>query len=356
MEKKGNYERNKLVYFSRIMNVTKIILILCAFTISQLTASSHERSSIPETGNQQQIISGKVTDKAGTPIPGVSVLIKGTTRGTLTDSKGNFSLSLTPDGKALIFSFVGMKTQEISISGKSSVNITMIEETFALDEVVAVGYGTQKKRDVIGSMETVKAETLQPISNSTNVLSLLQGQAAGVSVQSTSGKLGAGVNILIRGLSSISAGTSPLYIIDGVPVIGDMSLINQADIESFQVLKDAAATSIYGSRGSNGVVLITTKSGASGKASVNVDYTTGISDLPFQQLEFTNTKQLIEMLDYSKSTTASGVYDLETDYYSTISYVTETITREQALATNIDGARNVEKKILSKCKSFSSWR
>ncbi len=340
MEKKGNYERNKLVYFSRIMNVTKIILILCAFTISQLTASSHERSSIPETGNQQQIISGKVTDKAGTPIPGVSVLIKGTTRGTLTDSKGNFSLSLTPDGKALIFSFVGMKTQEISISGKSSVNITMIEETFALDEVVAVGYGTQKKRDVIGSMETVKAETLQPISNSTNVLSLLQGQAAGVSVQSTSGKLGAGVNILIRGLSSISAGTSPLYIIDGVPVIGDMSLINQADIESFQVLKDAAATSIYGSRGSNGVVLITTKSGASGKASVNVDYTTGISDLPFQQLEFTNTKQLIEMLDYSKSTTASGVYDLETDYYSTISYVTETITREQALATNIDW-RNV---------------
>ena len=160
-------------------------------------------------------------------------------------------------------------------------------------------------------METVNAETLQPISNSTNVLSLLQGQAAGVSVQSTSGKLGAGVNILIRGLSSISAGTSPLYIIDGVPVIGDMSLINQADIESFQVLKDAAATSIYGSRGSNGVVLITTKSGASGKASVNVDYTTGISDLPFQQLEFTNTKQLIEMLDYSKSTTASGVYDLK---------------------------------------------
>jgi len=241
---RNHYERNKLEFFSKITRVTKIIVILCAVTVSQLWAGSHERSSIPEAGNQQQSISGKVTDKTGMPVPGVSVSVKGTTRGTLTDGNGNYSLSLTPDVKVLTFSFVGMKSQEISVSGKSSVNIIMIEETVALEEVVAVGYGTQKKRDVIGSIATIKSKSLQATTNQTNVLSLLQGQAAGVSVQSTSGRLGAGVNILVRGLSSISAETTPLYIIDGVPVIGDMSLINQADIESIQVLKDAAATSI----------------------------------------------------------------------------------------------------------------
>ncbi|NCA80125.1 MAG: TonB-dependent receptor, partial [Sphingobacteriia bacterium] len=270
----------------------------------------------------------------------VTVVVKGTTQGTVTNADGKYYLSNFPVNATLQFSFVGMKSQEVVVGNQASINVTLEEETIGIDEVVAIGYGTQKKRDLIGSISTVKAETLQPTSNSTNVLSLLQGQAAGVSVQSTSGRLGAGVNILIRGLSSISAETTPLYIIDGVPVIGDMSLINQADIESIQVLKDAAATSIYGSRGSNGVVLIVTKSGVSGKASVNVDYTAGISDLPFQQLEFTNTKQLIEMLDYSKSTNSTGVYNLETDYYSTLSNIKERITREQALATNTDW-RNV---------------
>ncbi|NMA14120.1 MAG: TonB-dependent receptor, partial [Clostridia bacterium] len=280
-------------------------------------------------------ITGKVVDEQGKAIIGANIIETGTTNGTVTDIDGNFSLNVE-NNASIHVSYIGYLEQSITTVGQSVFNITMIEETFALEEVVAVAYGTQKKRDVIGSIATVKSESLQATTNQTNLLSLLQGQAAGVSVQTANGNLGAKVNILIRGLSSISAGTSPLYIIDGVPVIGDMSLINLADIESIQVLKDAAATSIYGSRGSNGVVLISTKSGVSGKASVSVDYTTGISDLPFQKLEFTNTSQLIEMLDYSKSTNSSGVYDLEIDYFSTMSNIEETITREQALATNTD--------------------
>jgi TonB-linked SusC/RagA family outer membrane protein len=285
---------------------------------------------------QKKPISGKVTDTSGNSLPGVSVVVRGTTNGTITDVNGNYSLSYNPENSALQFSFVGMKTQEVAIDGKATINVTLEEDAIGLEEVVAVGYGSQKKRDVIGSIATVKAETLETTSSSTNVLSLLQGQAAGVSIQSTSGKLGAGVNILIRGLSSISAGTSPLYIIDGVPVIGDMSLINQTDIESIQVLKDAAATSIYGSRGSNGVVLITTKSGVAGKPTISLDYSTGVSDLPFQQVKLINTKQLFEMLDFDKSTNSTGNFDIETDYYSSQSYITEKLTRDQALATNTD--------------------
>jgi TonB-linked SusC/RagA family outer membrane protein len=304
-----------------------------SFNNNYVLFTDTERST--ESYQQQKSVTGKVTDSSGASLPGVSVVVKGTTNGTITDANGAYSLRV-PENATLLFSFVGMKSQEIRADDKTSLNVTLIEETVGIEEVVAVGYGTQKKRDVIGSIATVKAETLQTTSNSTNVLSLLQGQAAGVSIQSTSGRLGAGVNILIRGLSSISAGTSPLYIIDGVPVVGDMSLINQTDIESIQVLKDAAATSIYGSRGSNGVVLITTKAGVAGKTSVNFDYSTGISDLPFQQVKLINTKQLFEMLDDSKSTNSSGNFDIETDYYSTLSYITEKLTREQALANNTD--------------------
>jgi TonB-linked SusC/RagA family outer membrane protein len=306
------------------------------FKIDGRLVALSKNGEISPVNQQQKSISGKVTDSSGASLPGVSVVVKGTTTGVITDGDGKYSLAKVSDNATLQFSFVGMKTQEIAVSGKTTINVTLAEEAIGLDEVVAVGYGTQKKRDVIGSIATVKAETIKATSSSTNFLSQLQGQAAGVSIQSTSGKLGAGVNILIRGLSSISAGTSPLYIIDGVPVVGDMSLINQTDIESIQVLKDAAATAIYGSRGSNGVVLITTKSGVSGKATVSLDYSSGVSDLPFQQVKLTNTKQLFEMLDFDKSTNNSGIFDLETDYYSTQSYITEKLTRDKALATNTD--------------------
>ena len=309
-----------------------------------------EIKTLPVLQPQQptkKTISGKVTDLNKQAIPGVTVLVKGTTTGIITDMDGNFTLNV-PEGAILQFSFVGMKSQEVTVGAKSEYDVILSEESIGLDEVVAVGYGTQKKRVVIGSISTVKSDALGTVSGSTNFNSLIQGQAAGVSVQSSSGRLGANVDIKIRGLSSISAGTNPLWIIDGVPIItgisvdnngspaqSPMALINQSDIESIQVLKDAAATSIYGSRGSNGVIMITTKSGASGKASINLDYSTGISDLPSQQVHFVNTKQWFQMMDEMKQSNGLGKYDMN-DFYSKKPYSTEKLTREQAEAIHTD--------------------
>ncbi len=287
-------------------------------------------------------ISGRIVDADGKPLPGASVKVKGTTKAATADNGGNFQLKGVDESALLEVSFIGYVTVEVKAS-KDLGNIALKQTDAKLNDVVVVGYGTQNKRDLIGSVATVKAETFKTVGNSTNVLSLLQGQAAGVSVQSTSGKLGAGVNVLVRGVSSISAGTSPLYIIDGVPVIGDMSLVNQTDIESVQVLKDAAATSIYGSRGSNGVVLITTKSGVDGKILVSADYSTGISDLPLKKVKTVNTNQLFEMLDLSKTSNGMGKFDMETDYYSLGANITEKLTRDQALATNTDWKKEMMK-------------
>ena len=309
-----------------------------------------------ESAQQQKSVSGKVTDSSGTSLPGVSVVVKGTTSGSITDANGDYSLSHVPDNFTLQFSFVGMKTQEVATNGKTTINVTLEEDAIGIEEVVAVGYGTQKKRDIIGSISVMKAASLEAPSGSSNFNSALQGQAAGVSVQSSSGRLGANVDIKIRGLSSISAGTSPLWIIDGVPIITDinvdnngsaaqspMALINQSDIESIQVLKDAAATSIYGSRGSNGVIMITTKSGTTGKASLNVDYSTGISNLPSQRPHFTNTTKWFEMMDEAKKAYGLGEFTMS-DIYSKQPYATEFLTRAQAEKINTNWFKETMRK------------
>ena len=300
------------------------------------------------TTAQKKEVSGLVKDSKGVPLPGVTIMIKGTTIGVITDKDGNFTISVPADAKTISFSFVGMKKKEILIGDKSVINIVMEDEMVDMSEIVVVGYGTQKKRDVIGSVSTIKADVINTPSNATNFASLIQGQAAGVSVQSLSGRPGAEVDIKIRGLSSISAGTSPLWIIDGVPVYSaidinnnksaaqsPMSLINQSDIESIQILKDAAATSIYGSRGSNGVIMVTTKSGIGGKPSLNVDYSTGISNLPPQNFGFANTTQWLKIHDEAKTAYGLGAYTMS-DFYSKRVYATEFLTRAQAEAINTD--------------------
>ncbi len=300
------------------------------------------------TAIQQLKITGTVVDKDGAPLPGVNVVVTGTTQGAITDIAGKYSIEVPPGSKNLTFSFIGMEPQEITIGTLTQINITMAESAIGLEEVVVVGYGSQKKRDIIGSISTIKSNVIETATGSSNFNSLLQGQAAGVSVQSTSGRLGADVDIKIRGLSSISAGTSPLWIIDGVPIqtgidIGNdgsapqspMSLINQSDIESIQVLKDAAATSIYGSRGSNGVILITTKSGTTGKATMNLDFSAGISDLPSQRMHFLNTTQWLRIKDEAKQAYGLGTYNMS-DVYDKRAYATEFLTREQAEVINTD--------------------
>lgn len=236
-------------------------------------------------------VSGKVTDQSGGPLPGVSVVVKGTTNGTITDMDGKFSLSNIPENGKLQFSFVGMKMQEISVEGKTSINVTLEDETIGIEEVVAVGYGVQKKSDVTGSLVRVGAEEIKsrPV---TNAVQAIQGRAAGVDITSNE-RPGSVGDITIRGVRSLTASNSPLYVVDGIPMVtgtvgvsgsnddkgvpsnkvtlGGIDNMNPNDIESIDILKDASATAIYGSRGANGVVLITTKKGKAGKLTLNFD-------------------------------------------------------------------------------------
>lgn len=224
-------------------------------------------------------VSGKVVDPNGESIPGVTISVPGTSLGTATDIEGNYSITV-PDGSTLVFSFIGFETQRIPVGDQSIINLTMQEDVSSLDEVVVVGYGTQRKSDLTGAISSVGSETLQerPV---TNVVQALQGNAAGVHV-STNMRPGELPAVRIRGNRSINASNDPLYVIDGIPVISQLGVnsfslndINPNDIESVEILKDASATAIYGSRGANGVILVTTKKGKKGQ--VKIDYNTTFS-------------------------------------------------------------------------------
>ncbi len=226
----------------------------------QIVLSLAKESSISQ---QQKFISGKVTDFSGAPLPGVSVIVKGTTNGTITDADGKYNLAKVPGNATLQFSFVGMKTQEIAVSGKIAINVTLSEETVGIEEVVAVGYGTQKKVNLTGSIASVPITELEkrPV---TNTVSSLQGKVTGLRIVQNTGIPGReGVSLELRGASSWGTSTSPLVLIDGV--VGSLDNIPSTDIESISVLKDAASASIYGSRAANGVILVTTKQGKLGK-------------------------------------------------------------------------------------------
>ncbi|MDP2336054.1 MAG: TonB-dependent receptor [Bacteroidota bacterium] len=236
-------------------------------------------SSTEAVMQQQKSASGKVTDSSGGSLPGVSVVVKGTTNGTITDSDGKYSISKIPENAVLQFSFVGMKTQEIVVGNKASINVILVDETIEIEEVVAVGYGTMKKSDLTGSLSQVKSEAINSFPT-TNALQALVGKASGMQVMQNTGAPGSNVSIRIRGTNSIQGSNEPLYIVDGFPIsISSIAVVNNADIESIEILKDASATAIYGSRGANGVVLITTKNGKVGKTKVEFESSYGIQSL-----------------------------------------------------------------------------
>jgi TonB-linked SusC/RagA family outer membrane protein len=228
---------------------------------------------------EKKSVSGKVTDSSGSPLPGVSVVIKGTTNGTTTDADGNYSMVSLPSDVTLIFSFVGMKSQEISIGGKKTINVIMEEETIGIEEVVAVGYGTQKKVNLTGAVSTINADVLEsrPV---TNVTQAIQGLSTGVEIAQTSygGSLEGTASINIRGLNTIGEGSTggPLILIDGAE--GNINYLNPNDIESISILKDAAASAIYGSRAPFGVILITTKRGTKGAPVITYSYNSRINN------------------------------------------------------------------------------
>ena len=217
---------------------------------------------------QSKTVSGTVLDKTGESVIGASVVVKGTTNGTITDFDGKFTLQNVPDNGTIQVSFVGYKTVDIQVKGQSTVKIILEEDTETLDEVVVVGYGVQKKSDVTGAMARVDSEELntRPVNNA---FEALQGKAAGVDITSSE-RPGTVGSIRIRGNRSISASSDPLYVVDGVPLsAGGIETINPRDIESIDILKDASSTAIYGSRGANGVILITTKRGKAGRLALN---------------------------------------------------------------------------------------
>ena len=227
-----------------------------------------------ETGLQQQkTVSGKVTDDTNQPLPGVTVMIKGTTQGTVTNADGEYTLSNIPDAATLQFSFVGMRTQEIPVEDQTTINVEMAVDAIGIEEVVAVGYGVQKKVNVTGAVANVDFEN-EAISSRplTNVSSALAGMSAGMLVTQGDGTPSSdGASIKIRGTGSLNAGSSPLVLIDGQP--GDINTVNPNDVASVSVLKDAASSAIYGSRASNGVILITTKTGSNSGGKVSFNYT-----------------------------------------------------------------------------------
>lgn len=237
----------------------------------QIVLSRKLESSVFEV-QQAKFISGKVTDPDGGPLPGVTVVVKGTTSGTITDNEGNYKLTGLPANAVLQFSFVGLRMQEIVVGDKTTLNVVMLEETTDLSEVVVTGYTIEKKKDIIGSVSIVNTEDMLS-TPSGNVSSQLQGRVAGLTVNAD-GAPGASNKVRVRGFGSFN-GSEPLYIIDGVP--GSIDRLNPNDIESVQVLKDAASASVYGARAANGVIIITSKQGKAGKIKVTVDSYYGVN-------------------------------------------------------------------------------
>ena len=261
---------------------------------------------------QAQTVSGTVSDANG-PLPGASVVVKGTTNGTQTDFDGNYTLNDVAADAVLVFSYIGFSAQEIAVNGQTTIDVVLEENASELDEVVVVGYGTQNRRTAVGAVESVKAEEFNK-GVIVNPQQLIQGKTAGVQISATTGEPGAAVNVRIRGTASVRANNNPLYVVDGVPLSGGntsagtgggntdigsaasldpLSFLNPNDIASIDILKDASATAIYGSRGANGVVLITTKSGAQQKGILEFSSTFSVGYVP-NQLDILNRDQFLQ--------------------------------------------------------------
>ena len=251
----------------------------------------------------QSIVKGTVNDEAGEPIIGATVKVEGSNAGAITDFDGNFSVNAASNA-TLNISYVGYVTQQVNVSGRSNINVTLVEDTNTLDDVVVVGYGTMKKSDISGSVATINREQMErkvPV----NVAQALQGAAAGVMVTNQDGAPGTKSAIRIRGIGTINGTAQPLYVVDGVQVGNDADFVNPADIESIEVLKDASATAIYGSAGANGVIMITTKHGQKGKMNVNITADFGFQTLPYKLNTITGD-------EYAKSIRASKANDGQT--------------------------------------------
>ncbi|GLB54161.1 SusC/RagA family TonB-linked outer membrane protein [Neptunitalea chrysea] len=262
----------------------------------------------------QKTVTGMVIDVTNTPIPGVNVIVKGTNTGVATSFDGMYEILVSPTD-TLIFSYIGFTTQYIVVGNRTKIDLQMKEDSQALDEVIVVGYGTQKKGDITGAVGVVDAESFKGRPSS-DLGSLIQGQAAGVTVVKSSGKPSAGFDIRVRGTSSIGASSNPLYVIDGVPTTDTRSL-NPNDIENITILKDASSAAIYGAQGANGVVLITTKKGSSEKAIIQLDSYIGVAQV-WKTLKVLNSEQYRDLMTEMGKSTDWSNYPYNTDWQDVI--------------------------------------
>lgn len=249
-------------YFGKLL----LSLTLMAVLISAQTGMAFASGSYPEGLNlaQQRVVTGLVTETDGNPLPGVTVMEKGTTNGTLSDAAGNYRITLTTASPVLIFSFVGYTSTEVPVGSRSVVNASLAVSEVGLDEIVVIGYGTVKKSDLTGSVASIRGDVMRDVPAS-NISQALQGRISGVDMSQTSTKPGATMQIRVRGTRSLNASNDPLVVVDGIPFAGSIGDINPSYIKSVDILKDASATAIYGSRGANGVILITTNQGYDGQ-------------------------------------------------------------------------------------------
>ncbi|MFN3378800.1 MAG: TonB-dependent receptor plug domain-containing protein, partial [Runella zeae] len=302
---------------------------------------------------QERRVTGVVTSTTdGSVLPGVSVIVKGTNTGTQTDLNGSYAITATPQ-QTLVFSFVGMKTTEVVVGNQSIINLTLADEADVLSEVVVVGYGQQSKKLSTQTISTLSSKSIKdwPVLSPQQ---LLQGQAAGVQMVTSSGLLGSNPSIRIRGAASITAGGQPLFVIDGVPLndgeltgaqgggtaLNPLMNINPNDIESMSVLKDAAAVSIYGSRGANGVILINTKKGlVDKKTQINVDMFTGFSK-PTNLFPMMNTQQFNGFVGEYRAARGLAPLQLSNDYFDWVNAVVRNGKTNQINLSARGGSKN----------------
>lgn len=308
-----------IVYSDDILDVSKEVSVIVKnssvekvldqiFAGTPIDYTIHDRQIVitqrvedPSANQMQQAektVSGKVVDAAGQPLPGVTVIIKGTTRGTITDFNGAFNLEIPQDAEVLVFSFVGFQSQEIPVGNRTTFHVELSEEVLEIEEIVAVGYGVQRKSDLTGATNRLTEDDMNK-SVATNPVEMMQGRVSGVNITQNSGEPGTGMSVRIRGSNSIRSGQEPLYVVDGIPLDNaditptggsaagygsgssknPLSFLNPEDIESIDILKDASSTAIYGARGANGVVIITTKKGKKGKGTLSYDGYMGVSQI-----------------------------------------------------------------------------
>lgn len=252
--------------------VRKIVLSLIAVFVFLAYATAQNRQ-----------ISGTVSDANGHPVAGATVIVDGTSLGTTTNTAGEYTLSAPVNG-TLVVTFVGFEPQQLPIAGKTRINVTMKEDAQAIDDVIVVAFGTAKKEAFTGSAAVIKSDEISKVQTS-NVATALVGRVAGVQTSSTSGDLGKTPSIRVRGFGSINAGKEPLWIVDGMPYEGDLNNLNTNDIESMTVLKDAASNALYGARGANGVIMVTTKKAKSGDAVVTIDAKWGVNSKALEEYD-----------------------------------------------------------------------